>query len=67
MESLVLLLPVLEKEENKNSGADCLLPPWRKKKELSVERDKCGGEGGRRAGGSVGGELGHRSYYCAGR
>ena len=37
-ESLVLLLPVLEKEENENSGADWLLPPWRKKEELSVER-----------------------------
>jgi hypothetical protein len=49
----MLLLPVLEKEENENGGADRLLPLWRKKEELSVERDKCGGEGGRRAGGSV--------------
>jgi hypothetical protein len=53
VEELVLLLPILEKEENKNGSLDWLLPPWRKKKELSAERDKCGGEGGRRAGGSV--------------
>ena len=48
-----VLLPILEKEENENGGADGLLPLWRKKDELSVERDKCGGEGGRRAGGRV--------------
>jgi hypothetical protein len=53
VEESVLLLPILEKEENENGGVDWLLPPWRKKEELSVERDKCGGEGGRRAGGSV--------------
>jgi len=52
-ESLLLLLPILEKEENENGGADGLLPLWRKNDELSVERDKCGGEGGRRAGGRV--------------
>jgi hypothetical protein len=27
----MLLLPVLEKEENKNGGADELLPLWRKR------------------------------------
>jgi hypothetical protein len=43
----VLLLPILEKEENKNDGVDGLLPLWRKKEVLSVERNKCGGEGGR--------------------
>jgi len=50
MEESVLLLPILEKEENEYGGADGLLPLWRKKEELSVERDKFGGEGGRRAG-----------------
>jgi len=47
VEELVLLLPILEKEENKNDGVDGLLPLWRKKEVLSVERNKCGGEGGR--------------------
>jgi hypothetical protein len=28
------------REENKNGGVDWLLPPWRKKEELSVERVK---------------------------
>ena len=46
VEESLLLLPILEKEENENGGADGLLPLWRKKDELSVERDKCGGEGG---------------------
>ena len=46
VEESVLLLPILEKEENENGGADWPLPPWRKKEELSVERDKCGGYGG---------------------
>jgi len=44
-ESVLLLLPIREKEENKNGGVDWLLPPWRKKEELSVERDNCAGEG----------------------
>jgi len=38
MEESVLLLPILEKEENEYGGADGLLPLWRKKEELSVER-----------------------------
>jgi hypothetical protein len=53
VEESVLLLPILEKKENENDGVDGLLSLWRKKKVLSVERNKCGGEGGRRAGGSV--------------
>jgi hypothetical protein len=53
VEESLLLLPILEKEENENGGADRLLPLWRKKEELSVERDKCGGEDSRRAGGMV--------------
>ena len=36
---LLLLLPVLEKEENENGGVDGLLPLWRKKGEA------IGGEG----------------------
>jgi hypothetical protein len=31
VEDSVLLLPILEKEENENGGADGLLPLWRKK------------------------------------
>jgi len=52
---LMLLLPVLEKEENEN-GADDLLPLWRKREKKSVEREKCGGEDGCRVGGSSGGD-----------
>jgi hypothetical protein len=46
---LLLLLPVLEKEENKNGGVDGLLPLWRKREKQSVKREKCGGEGGGQA------------------
>jgi hypothetical protein len=53
VEESVLLLPILEKEENENDGVDGLLPLWRKIEVLSVERNKCGGKGGRRAGGSL--------------
>jgi hypothetical protein len=53
VEESVLLLPILEKEENENDGVEGLLPLWRKHEVLLVERDKCGGEGGRRASGSV--------------
>jgi hypothetical protein len=45
VEESVLLLPILEKEENENGGVDWLLSPWRKKDELSVERDNFAGEG----------------------
>jgi len=31
-ESVLLLLPILEKEENENGGVDWLLPPWRKRR-----------------------------------
>jgi hypothetical protein len=43
---LMLLLPMLEKEENENGGTDRLLPLWRKREKQSVEREKCGGEDG---------------------
>jgi hypothetical protein len=33
----MLLLPVLEKEENENGGADELLPLWRKRENISGE------------------------------
>jgi hypothetical protein len=52
----MLLLPVLEKEENENGGADELLSLWRKREKKSMEMEKCGGEDGCQAGGgSVGG------------
>jgi hypothetical protein len=51
----MLLLLVLEKEKNKNGGADGLLPSQRKKEKQSVEREKCGGEDGGQAGGDSGG------------
>jgi hypothetical protein len=50
----MLLLPVLEKEENKNGGADGLLPLWRKREKQSTEMEKCGGEDGCQADGDIG-------------
>ncbi|XP_011015774.1 PREDICTED: uncharacterized protein LOC105119343 [Populus euphratica] len=44
VEESMLLLPILEKEENENDGVDGLLLLWRKKKVLSAEGNKCGGE-----------------------
>jgi len=42
----MLLLPVLEKEENKNGDVDKLLQLWRKREKQSMEREKCDGEDG---------------------
>jgi hypothetical protein len=56
--ALMLFLSMLEKEENKNGGADGLLkmlPLWRKREKQSVEREKCGGEDGDQASGDSGG------------
>ena len=50
-----VLLPVLEKEENKNGGVNGLLPLWRKREKQSIEREKCGGEDGCQAGVDSGG------------
>jgi len=50
---MMLLLLVLEKEENKNDGADELLPLWRKREKQSMEREKCGGEDGCLAGSDI--------------
>ena len=51
----MLLLSVLEKEENKNGGADGQLPLWRKREKQSVEREKCCGEDGYQVGADRGG------------
>jgi len=47
----MLLLPVLEKEKNKNGGADGLLLSQRKREKPSVERKKCSGEDSGQVGG----------------
>jgi hypothetical protein len=69
--ALMLFLPVLEKEENENGGADGLLKLlllllWRKREKQSVEREKCGGEDGDQADGDSGG--GQRCWWlgCCG-
>jgi len=50
----MLLLPVLEREENKNDSANKLLPLWRKRQKQSEERKKYGGEDGCQASGDSG-------------